>query len=66
MVIGAAEALLLAGAVLFCYVALTPLRRRLEARIARWLRPRKRSGGGRVVVLERRSDGSFGKGDRHG
>jgi len=64
MVFGAAEALVLAGVVLALYVALTPVRRWLTRRIARRLAPRRRTGG-RVVVLERRADGSFGRGDRH-
>ena len=62
---GAAEALLLAGVVALLYAFLRPLRRRLEARFARLLR---RPGGrsGRVVVLERRGNGKFGREDRHG
>ena len=66
MLFGAAEALLLAGVVLLCYAALTPLRRWLQARIARRLHPHPPPRGGRVVVLERRRDGSFGREDRHG
>jgi hypothetical protein len=67
MLIGAAEALLLAGVVAIAYVALRPLRRWLEARVARLLRSRQPAREpGRVVVLERRRDGSFGREDRHG
>ena len=62
---GVAEALLLAGVIGAAFVLLRPLRRRLEARFTRLLgRPARRPG--KVVVLERRSDGSFGKGDGHG
>jgi hypothetical protein len=65
MVFGAAEAILLAGVVALLYALLAPLRRWLEARIARLLRPRRPPPGGRVVVLERRRDGSFGGKDHH-
>ena len=62
---GAAEALILAGVVVLAFVLLRPLRRRLEARFARSLRrPARRPG--RVVVLERRRDGSFGGEDGNG
>ena len=65
MIAGAAEVLLLFGVVLVLFWALTPLRRRLETRIERLLarRPGRRSG--RVVVLERRRDGTFGREERH-
>ena len=57
--IGAGEIVFLAILVLALYVALRPLRRRLETRFARTLRRGTRRGRGRVVVLERRRDGSF-------
>jgi hypothetical protein len=58
--IGAGELLFLAGLVVLLYWALGPLRRWLEGRIARGL-PRRGGGRrGRVVVLERRRDGTFG------
>lgn len=63
---GAAEAFLLVGVVVLLYALLRPLRRHLEARFARRLRRRPAGRSRRVVVLERRGDGSFGRGDRHG
>ena len=61
--IGAGELLVLVALVVIFYRVLRPLRRRLEARIARSLR--RRSGRrGRVVVLERRRDGTFGREER--
>jgi hypothetical protein len=64
--IGAGELLFLAGLVALLYWALGPLRRWLEARLARYL-PRRAGGRrGRVVVLERRRDGTFGREDRNG
>ena len=57
--IGAGEIVVLAILVLALFVALHPLRRRLEKRFARTLRRRTRPGRGRVVVLERRRDGTF-------
>jgi len=64
--IGTGELLLLAGLVLLLYWALGPLRRWLEARIARYL-PRRAGGRrGTVVVLERRKDGTFGREGRDG
>jgi len=57
--IGAGEIVFLALLVAALYVALRPLRRVLESRFARAFRRRKRGRGGRVVVLERRRDGSF-------
>ena len=66
MVIGAGEALVLLGLVAALFGLTAPLRRRLERWIARRL-ARGRSGSrGRVVVLERRSDGTFGREDRDG
>jgi hypothetical protein len=64
--IGAGELLVLVALVGLLYVALRPLRRWLEARIAGALRGRRRNGRGRVVVLERRRDGTFGRGDGDG
>ena len=64
--IGAGELLLLFALVALLYAALGPLRRWLEARIARALRGRTKSARGRVVVLERRRDGTFGRGDGDG
>jgi hypothetical protein len=61
--IGAGEVVVLAGVVLLCYWALTPLRRWLEARFARALKGRPANGRGRIVVLERRRDGAFGRED---
>ncbi|HWM78223.1 MAG TPA: hypothetical protein VNS56_11645 [Methylomirabilota bacterium] len=55
----AAEALVLAGVVAALYWALTPLRRRLEAAIARLLTSGQRRRRGDVIVLPRRSDGTF-------
>ena len=49
--IGAGELLFLFALVALLYVVLRPLRRWLEARIARALRGRTRDGRGRVVVL---------------
>src|SRR5438876_1005812 len=45
--------------------ALGPLRRWLEARIARLLRGSSARRPRRVVILERRSDGKFGREDGH-
>ena len=64
--IGAGEVLFLVALVGLLYLALRPLRRWLEARIADALRGRKRDTRGRVVVLERRRDGTFGRGDGDG
>ena len=64
MGIGAAEAFLLAALVALLYWLLAPLRRRLEVWFARRLTP-GRAGRARVVVLERRRDGTFGREDRH-
>jgi len=61
--IGAGELLVLAALVALLYWLLSPLRRRLEAWIGRRLAPR-RSARGRVVVLERRRDGTWE--DHHG
>jgi hypothetical protein len=64
--IGAGELLVLAALVLLLYGALRPLRRWLEARIARVLGLRRSARRARVVVLERRRDGTFGRGGRDG
>jgi hypothetical protein len=64
MAFGAAEAILLTGLVLALFWLLRPLRRRLERWFARRLR-RVSAGGGRVVVLERRRDGTFGREGDH-
>jgi hypothetical protein len=64
--IGAGEVLVLAVLVALLYWLLGPLRRRLEVWIGRRLAPRRsagNSGRGRVVVLERRRDGTWE--DRH-
>ena len=66
MIIGAAEALCLAGLVVLLYWLLRPLRRSLEARIARRLLRKPAGTGARVIVLERRKDGTFGREDNHG
>ena len=63
---GAGELLFLVALVGLLYVALRPLRRWLEARIASALRGRRRDVRGRVVVLERRRDGTFGREGRDG
>ena len=55
----AAEVLVLAGVVAALYWALTPLRRRLEAAIARLLAPAQRRGRGDVIALPRRSNGTL-------
>jgi hypothetical protein len=64
--VGIAEALLIAGLVVLLYRAAAPLRRWLEGWIARRLGhpPSRRSG--RVVVLERRRNGTFEREDDHG
>ncbi len=63
--LSAGELLVLVGLVLALYRALRPLRRWLEARIARLLRGGAARRARRVVVLERRSDGKFGRKDGH-
>ncbi len=55
------ELLALIGLVLALYWALRPLRRWLEARFRRLLRGARPRRPGRVVVLERRNDGRFGR-----
>ena len=57
----AAELLVLALLVGGLYALLTPLRRGLEAWIARRLSQRKPNRRGDVVVLGRRPDGTFGR-----
>jgi len=64
--LSAGELLVLAALVLALYGALSPLRRWLEARIARLLRGGAAGRPRRVVILERRSDGKFGRRDGHG
>jgi len=64
--IGAGELLFLVGLVAVLYRVLRPLRRWLEARIARLMPRRGRARGARVVVLERRRDGTFGPEGRDG
>ena len=64
--IGAGELLLLTGLVLVLFWALRPLRRWLETAIARRLSGRRPERRARVVVLERRRDGTFGRGDGDG
>ncbi|HJQ83998.1 MAG TPA: hypothetical protein VKA21_07985 [Candidatus Binatia bacterium] len=61
--IGAGELVLLAALVAVLYAALSPLRRWLAARIARALGRRLPRRSGRVVVLDRRRDGTFARGD---
>ena len=64
--LSAGELLVLTGVVLALYWALSPLRRWLEARIARLLRGGRPRRPGRVVVLERRGNGDdFGRGGGH-
>jgi hypothetical protein len=63
--LSAGELLVLLGVVLALYGALRPLRRWLEARIARFLRAGSARRPGRVVILERRSDGKFGREGGH-
>ena len=62
--LGLGEVLVLALLVAALYAALTPLRRRLEGWIARRLGARPAGRGGRIVVLPRRSDGTFGRDER--
>ncbi len=61
MPLGAAEALVLAGVVALLFWLLRPLRRRLELWIARHLTHTRTRRSGRVVVLQRRRDGTFGR-----
>jgi len=63
--LSAGELLVLAGLVLALYAALRPLRRWLEARIARLLRGGSARRTRRVVILRRRGDGKFGREDGH-
>jgi hypothetical protein len=64
MVFGVAEGLLLVGFLLLVYYGTAPLRLRLERWIAGRLGGARRKA--RVVVLERRRDGTFGRGDDDG
>jgi hypothetical protein len=66
MPIGAAELLLAAGAVALLFWLLTPLRRRLEIFFTRRLRGKRPTRSARVVVLQRRKDGTFVQGDGNG
>lgn len=61
--IGMGEVVFLVGLVAVLFWALAPLRRRLEAWIERHLPRRTGARRGRVVVLERRKDGTFGRGN---
>jgi hypothetical protein len=61
MPLGAAEALVLAGVVALLFWLLRPLRRRLELWIARRVTRTRTRRSGRVVVLQRRRDGTFGR-----
>jgi hypothetical protein len=64
--IGAGEILVLAAVVGVLFLALTPFRRWLEARFARLMTRRRGGRSARVVVLERRRDGTFGPEGRDG
>ena len=64
--IGVGELLFLLALVALFYWMLRPLRRWLESRIARRLSGPKTRRRARVVVLERRRDGTFGQEDRDG
>ena len=61
----AAEALVLAAVVAGLYWLLLPARRRLEEWLARRLRPRRSARRGRVVILGRRSDGTYARDNGH-
>jgi len=61
MPLGAAELLVVAGVVAVLFWLLGPLRRRLEAWITRRIGRRPAARNGRVVVLRRRRDGTFGR-----
>jgi hypothetical protein len=63
--IGAGELIVLGGLVALLWLALSPLRRHLEAAFARLLGVRTRRRRGKVVVLERRRDGTFGREGPH-
>ena len=65
MVIGVAEVVVLVGVAVALFALLAPVRRGLERWFARRLPGRLRDVP-RVVVLERRRDGTFGRKDRHG
>jgi hypothetical protein len=62
--IGAGEVLVVGLVAAALYALLTPLRRRLERWIAGRLGSRPVGRSGRVVVLPRRSDGTYGREDR--
>jgi hypothetical protein len=62
---GAGELLVAALVAVGLFALLTPLRRRLERWIARRLGSRPAGRSGRVVVLPRRPDGTFGRNERH-
>ena len=64
--LGAAEALVALGVVVLLFALLAPVRRRLERWLARRLPWARRTGTSRVVVLERRAGGTFGRRDRDG
>jgi hypothetical protein len=61
----AAEVLVLAVIVAGIFWLLAPLRRRLESWLAQRLRRGRRGRRARVVVLGRRSDGSYAREDGH-
>ena len=61
---GAAEVLILVAVVVALFWALTPLRRRLESWLARRLPPARPQPRRRVVVLGRRTDGTYAREDR--
>ena len=63
--VGLGEILVLVGVIVAAFALLRPLRRRLEVRFARLLRRPGRRGG-RVIVLQRRDDGTFGRGGGRG
>lgn len=62
--LGAGELLVVGLLVAGLYALLTPLRRRLEHWIARRLTRRSPAPSARVVVLPRRTDGSYGRKER--
>ncbi len=66
MLFGAAEVVLLLGLVLLLFWLATPLRRRLERWFAARLASQQKPGAKRVIVLNRRRDGTFKMGDHDG
>ena len=61
---GAGELLVVVLVAAGLFALLTPLRRRLERSIARRLAPRPAGRSRGVVLLPRRSDGTFGRDER--